>query len=134
MTEGRGRITDPPTTGDPPSATTDALPASTSTRARRNDTTARGSYPALSTRVRIPHPLPSGRAPGWWRLDMDSGRAGGADGRGTTKGAVPGTEPRLGSEQRSDGPPHRQVRRLRFVPRCARRPPDRSARTVCTEG
>src|SRR3712207_2951932 len=58
MTEGRGRVTDPPTTGAPPSATTDALPASTSTRARSKDTTARGSYPALSTRVRIPHPLP----------------------------------------------------------------------------
>src|SRR5690606_24184601 len=38
-------------------ATTTAFPASTSTRARLNDTTASGSYPALRTRVRNGSPL-----------------------------------------------------------------------------
>src|SRR5690606_27506126 len=38
-------------------ATTTAFPASTSTRARFNDTTASGSYPALRIRVRNGSPL-----------------------------------------------------------------------------
>src|SRR3954452_18874117 len=74
ITEGRGRVRVPPTTGLPPSAMTVALPARTSTRARRNETTASGSYPALSTRVRTRvTPFRSGRAPGWWRHDLPPG-------------------------------------------------------------
>src|SRR3954454_16626890 len=49
MTDGRGSVSVPPTTGLPPPAITVALPARTSTRARRNETTASGSYAALRT-------------------------------------------------------------------------------------
>src|SRR5690349_17953591 len=64
MTDGRGRISEPLTTGVGPSTTTVALPASTRTIARRKETTASGSYPALSTRVRIRPPPPARTAPG----------------------------------------------------------------------
>src|ERR687886_2130010 len=94
MTEGRGRVRVPPTTGLPPSAITVALPARTSTRARRNETTASGSYPALRTRVRTRvTPFRSGRAPGWWRHDLPRGvfpatRAGDAGAPGTRRWAL----------------------------------------------
>src|SRR3954463_4534413 len=137
MTEGRGRVSVPPTTGGSPSAITVALPARTSTRARRNETTASGSYPAFSTSVRTgSHPLSFGTLT-WLvasrcaaggvpddscrRRRTTRSRTGTGHRARTTEGAASRGKRRLhGRAQRYVAEPHRHVRPPDFVPRRAR--------------
>src|SRR3954468_15217314 len=109
MTDGRGRVNVPPTTGVPPSAMIVALPARTSTRARRNETTASGSYPALSTRVRTgSHPLSFGTLT--WLVASRSAAGGAPDDSCRRRQDDPLSWPRADRAERNMGQDDRRRR------------------------